>query len=222
MPSRGMPRPASRWGGPKGRPGPLAGGGGAVAACTPRPRRHPVPRHERGYRHEEVLRPVLAVPPVRRGRWPQPGQLVGLPVAGETESARRSEREPAEEQAENDARGTADHHVGMLRGPGAHGDRAIADLDDQRPVAGANLDRDSGRGWRLGRSLSAQCVTAFRKPHVVWIGSATVASGSRRVKHEPSPGVPRSSRVPPCWVAIQLAIARPSPVPVAAVALRPR
>jgi hypothetical protein len=84
-------------GGPKGRPGLLADGGGAVAACTPRPLRHPVPRHERGYRHDEVLRPVLAVLPVRRGRRPQPGQLVDLPVAGETESGRRSEREPAEE-----------------------------------------------------------------------------------------------------------------------------
>jgi hypothetical protein len=80
------------------------------------------------------------------------------------------------------------------------------------------------RLW-LAIGAFAECAMPLgrlRKPYVVSVGSMTVASGSRRVKHEPSPGVPRSSRVPPCWEAIQLAIARPSPVPVAAVALRPR
>ncbi len=49
-----------------------------------------------------------------------------------------------------------------------------------------------------------------------------VVSGSRMANREPTPGVLVTVMWPVCWVMIHNAMARPSPVPVVAAALRPR
>jgi len=58
--------------------------------------------------------------------------------------------------------------------------------------------------------------------HPVPARTGRYASVRWMVNAEPSPGVLAASMCPPCWPAIQRAMARPRPVPLAVLALRPR
>ena len=95
---------------------------------------------------------------------------------------------------------------------------AATSTDDRRRCGGLSLALCAPNPTQYEPSTRGLVIAA----QACRLDVGCVVSGSRMANREPTPGVLVTVMWPVCWVMIHNAMARPSPVPVVAAALRPR